>query len=260
MIIELEQATNKSLAGNKAVQLAKLLKSIKNIPKGFVVPHNENNHQVIINYIKKNCSSRKLYAVRSSSNVEDSGDYSFAGMFDTFLGVRKEELLQKILEVKKSSSSSRINALKEKIGLDKEVQVSVLVQEMVNSQVSGICFTANPTTGKTNEIFIEAGIGLGEFVVSNEITPDSYIVNKKSNSIKKKTISSQHKALFLDKPPIEKAILVHTQKISNDLILRLCKEAKTIEEKLGFVADIEWAVNEKGELLILQARPITFAN
>lgn len=258
MIVKLEHAHNLSVVGNKAFQLAKLLQTTKNIPKGFVIPHNENNKDLIEEYITKNCSSKKLYAVRSSSNIEDSSKYSFAGMFDTFLGVKKEELLKHIILVKDSASSSRIDALKNEINLNTKVQVSVLVQEMVNASVSGICFTANPMTGKSNEFFIEAGIGLGEFIVSNEVTPDSYVVTKSSMKIKKKIISCQHKALFLSSPPVEKAVFAHTQKLSNELVLSLSEVSERISKSLGFAADIEWCVDRDNNLIILQARPITF--
>lgn len=259
MIIPLQFAKKQELVGNKAFSLFELQQVSKKLVRGFIISHDTSDWKEVDNFIRKNVSRKKLYAVRSSSNVEDSSKSSYAGLFETELGVSKEQLLESIKRVMKSSQTKRVKEFAQTIGQKyQDINVSVLVQEMIPSEVSGICFTNNPQNGRRSEIFIEAGIGLGEYVVSDQITPDKYIVRKKDYTIVQVKTHAQHEALFLEEEVVRKDIFHYKQKLSVNQIKELSCEAKNIEEFFGYACDIEWAF-AKGKLYILQVRPIAFS-
>ena len=117
------------------------------------------------------------YAVRSSSNIEDGKNDSFAGQFDTYLNVEKENLNIKIIECFKSLYNENVldYILEKKINII-DLKMNVIIQEMVESEYSGIVFTANPQ-GILNESVIVVGEGLGENIVSDKIKTTSYFYN-----------------------------------------------------------------------------------
>lgn len=122
-----------------------------------------------------------LFSVRSSSCVEDSADNSFAGQFDTFLNVEHRDICEKIVECVCSLYNENVLIYMEQKGLDLSLlRMNVIVQKMVNSEVSGILFTANPQ-GILNESVIVAGRGLGENVVSDRIDTTSYYYSLTDN-------------------------------------------------------------------------------
>lgn len=201
-------------------------------------------------------------AVRSSGTKEDGDVDSFAGQFESYLFVRREDLIQKILQCHKSVSSPRIQSYCESKGIaHDEIKVAVVIQKMVDSEVAGVCFTVNPVSHQEDEIMIEAGYGLGEAVVSGMITPDNYIISKQTWELKK-ALSQQEKKLILAPEPwgtqevvIEDA-LQGQQKLNDEQIWILAQLAEQVESHYGKPMDIEWAL-EKGKLYLLQARPIT---
>lgn len=176
-----------------------------------------------------------LFSVRSSSCVEDSAENSFAGQFDTFLNVRREEIADKITECVCSLYNENVLTYMEQIGSDISLlKMNVIVQRMVNSDVSGILFTANPQ-GILNESVIVAGRGLGENVVSDRIDTTSYYYSLTDD------------------------IYYYDGKenlLSDDKVRELIAISKTICGYLGKYIDIEFAI-ENDKLFILQARPIT---
>jgi len=253
-MIGLHQASDKALVGNKAHALHALLKIGMPVPPGFVIPHNAEEKQ-IVDYVKSKARDR-LYAVRSSSNMEDSDKHSFAGMFKTKLCVPRHELVKAIIEVRDITDLDRLKEICEQTNTPtSSVKVSVLVQEMVASDVSGICFTRNPVTGNRNEIIIEAALGLGEFVVGGDVTPDYYRYGK-DGQLRKKEVSAQHKRLVLDIPPRTEHVFAYKEKLKDRHAQELIRLAKVIEMHMDYRADIEWAI-ERDRLFILQSRPIT---
>lgn len=176
-----------------------------------------------------------LFSVRSSSCVEDSAENSFAGQFDTFLNVRREEIADKITECVCSLYNENVLSYMEQIGSDIcLLKMNVIVQRMVNSDVSGIIFTANPQ-GILNESVIVAGRGLGENVVSDRIDTTSYYYSLTDD------------------------IYYYDGKenlLSDDKVHELINTSKMICSYIGKYIDIEFAI-ENDELFILQARPIT---
>jgi pyruvate,water dikinase len=204
----------------------------------------------------------QFVAVRSSATAEDLPEASFAGQQETFLNVKGHEML--LDSVRKCwSSLFTPRAIFYRVQHNfkhSEVKLSVVVQRMVNSEISGIMFTSDVTLGKPY-CLIEAGWGLGEMVVSGTITPDTYIVKKKSMKIHNKILGKQHELMIrndeggsirLEVPEDKKA----AQKASDEMILEVARSGNTIEKHYGKPMDVEWAV-EADTLYILQARPVT---
>lgn len=176
-----------------------------------------------------------LFSVRSSSCVEDSVDNSFAGQFDTFLNVEPADITRKVVECVCSLYNENVLVYMEQAGLDiSELRMNVIVQRMVNADVSGILFTANPQ-GILNESVIVAGRELGENVVSDRIDTTSYYY------------SLTDKIYYYD----GKENLLSDKKVHE-----LIDMSKKICGYIGKYTDIEFAI-ENGEIFILQARPIT---
>lgn len=209
-------------------------------------------------------------AVRSSATAEDSSIASWAGELETFLNVTQKNLLESVKKCWSSLFTPRAIFYRfEKNFAATKVSVAVVVQKMIQSEISGICFTAHPVTKDLNQMIIEAGYGLGEAIVGGMITPDSYVIDKckmkKSKcKIKEKIIDkniSQQKIMITNASKGTKQIKVpknqqEKQKLIDKQILALAEICLLIEKHYGKPQDIEWAI-EKGKIYITQSRPIT---
>ena len=207
-------------------------------------------------------SSEQAYvAVRSSATAEDLPEASFAGQQETYLNVHgREALLRAVKNCWASLFTARAVFYRKKKGFPTEkVGIAVIVQKMVDSEKSGVMFTADPT-GDTSKIIIEACFGLGEAIVSGSITPDTYIVDKKTMKIIEKKISCQEWMLKRSAGKTKKIVLSEAkgskQKISDNKIIELAKLGRQIEMHYKAPQDIEWAI-EGNEIKILQSRAIT---
>lgn len=208
----------------------------------------------------------EFVAVRSSATAEDGSIASWAGELETFLNITRDELLEKVKECWSSLFTPRAIFYRFEKGLrDDAVSVAVVIQKMIQSEVSGVLFTVHPVTEDRNQMIIEAGLGLGEAIVSGEITPDSYVVSKKEMTILDININPQTlKLVMADKKRDIASInqwvdcCVHgmDQKLTNEQIIELAALAKKIEAHYGFPCDIEWAY-AGGQFYITQSRPIT---
>ncbi len=179
-------------------------------------------------------------AVRSSATTEDLDDASFAGQQDSYLNIEGEEA---VCEAVKKCWASLFNARaiqyrEEKKFNHDDAYLAVVIQKMVDAEKAGVLFTANPINNATTEMIIEACFGLGEKLVSGEITPDTFIIDKKAATVKQEYLNHETKTL------------------QENELRKLIELAKKIEQHYGKPMDIEWAI-EKGEVYILQARPIT---
>lgn len=204
----------------------------------------------------------KFVAVRSSATAEDSSVASWAGELESYLNTTEKTLLLNIKNCWSSLFTPRaIFYRKEKDLLDTKVSVAVVVQEMVDSEISGITFTVHPVTEDKNQMIIEAGWGLGEAIVSGSITPDSYVIDKSDWSIMDINIAEQERYMIrcLSKGvkwvETEK-IKLDKQKLSGKQIIELAKICANIEKHYGKPQDIEWALRD-GKFYIVQSRPIT---
>lgn len=215
---------------------------------------------VILHYKKL---KSPFVAVRSSATAEDSASAAWAGQLDTFLNTTEKMLLKNIKKCWASLFTPRaIFYRNEKKLHKKHISVAVVIQKMVQSEVAGVAFSVHPVTQNRNQMIIEAGWGLGEAVVSGEITPDSYVVEKKERLLLDISVSEQTHALYKDAKnggAVWKVLgkkQQNIQKLPGKEILTLAKLVAAIEKHYGFPCDIEWAF-EKGTFYITQSRPIT---
>lgn len=209
---------------------------------------------------KLNC---KYVAVRSSATAEDSASAAWAGQLDSFLNTNEDSLLENIKKCWASLFTPRAIFYRfEKKLNNQKISVAVVVQRMIESDVSGIAFSVHPVTEDRNQIIIEAGFGLGEAIVSGQITPDSYVFAKNEQKIIDKNIYTQKKGIFRDDKkggnrwkniPKNEA---KEQCLSDKQIIELSKLIVKIENHYNFPCDIEWAM-ENGKFYIVQSRPIT---
>jgi rifampicin phosphotransferase len=203
----------------------------------------------------------KPLAVRSSATAEDLPDLSFAGQQDTYLSVIGiQQLLEAVIHCWSSLWTARAIGYRLRNGIDhNEAALAVIVQEMVQSEASGVLFTANPLTGLRSESVIDATLGLGEALVSGQVQPDHYVVDTLNSRILAKTlgakkISTRGKAGGGVEVIEENAEA--QQAISDESIQQLTGIGQQIQNEYGFPQDIEWALAEN-KLYILQSRPIT---
>ena len=276
MIIDFNYKEKISNVGNKAKFLIEMKNNNFNVPDGFVVDSDTYSEEIrnnkldkeitkclnrlnkeniseiskeiitlfdsfkfsnnTINKIEELLSESKLYAVRSSGTKEDLDNYSFAGQYQTFLNIKKDDVLNKIIGCYKSMFSEVILSyfVNNNISTD-YLKMSVIVQEMVSSEYSGICFTVDPISGNDKTMLIEIGEGLGENIVGGQNKPEQYYFDWYENKCE---------------------IPKNNHFIDEKMLMNISIEFKKIMEYFGYPCDIEFAI-VKNELYILQARKIT---
>lgn len=259
-----------AVAGGKGASLGELVQAGIPVPAGFVVTaeayaafRDEGVSPAFIDEVLTAFDDLggDFVAVRSSATAEDGASASWAGELETFLNTTRENLVEHIQRCWASIGSERAQMYRQAQGIEEGgVSVAVVVQCMVQSEVSGIAFTAHPVTKDPNVMIIEACWGLGELIVGGMVTPDAYTVDKRTNSIVDATIAEQatmmvrgaHGTVVVDVPMEQRA----AQKLSPAQIETLSALCIVIERHYGFPCDIEWAL-AAGEIFILQSRPIT---
>ena len=209
--------------------------------------------------IENALNEESYYAVRSSSIEEDSSNFSFAGQFETYLYVKKENMLEKIKEVWISSFSNHVMKYRKEGKINNEINVpAVIIQEMVNSEKAGVGFSVNPVNNNYDEVVISGTYGLGTSIVDGDENGDLFIYNKKTKEIKKEirtkkirqVLDFENKKIKTEKINIEEEILNDSE------VCELSENIINIEKYYGKPQDMEWAF-EKEKLYILQSRPIT---
>ncbi|GIW63081.1 MAG: phosphoenolpyruvate synthase [Patescibacteria group bacterium] len=201
-------------------------------------------------------------AVRSSATAEDLPSASFAGQQETYLNIHGEHNLAiAVRNCYASLFTNRAIYYRQQKGFDHfKVGIAVVIQRMIQSDVSGIAFSIDPVTNRKDIMIIEAILGLGEYIVSGKVNPDHYEIDKESLIITKKQIGNQQ--VMLKKRGnrnIEQRLTTKEktlQKLPDYKILELALLIKKIEKHYFFPQDIEWAM-EKDQLFIVQSRPIT---
>lgn len=202
----------------------------------------------------------KFVAIRSSATSEDSQDAAWAGQLNTYLNTTKKNLLLNIKKCWASLFTPRAILYRFKNKMDNQkISVSIVIQEMVNSEKSGVAFSVHPVTNNKNHIIIEGCFGLGESLVSGEITPDSYVLDKEDWQIIDMKVNNKEKGLFRDsygKNKWKKLKNGKEQVLNKKEVVKLGKLVKMIEDHYGFPVDIEWT-KQGDKFYILQCRPIT---
>jgi pyruvate,water dikinase len=208
-----------------------------------------------------------LVAVRSSATAEDLPEASFAGQQATFLNIEGEkEVVRAVQDCWASLFGARAIFYRAEQGFDHfKVGIAVPVQRMVQSEAAGVMFTVEPTTSNKGKLTIEAVLGLGEMIVSGDVTPDHYSIGKKDVTILEKDIKKQEWKLVKKVGSHGKADNIKInltqeeqaqQKITDTEIIELAKIGLTLEKHYNFPQDVEWAT-ENGKIYIVQTRPIT---
>lgn len=217
---------------------------------------------VVEEYKKLGKGKYPLVAVRSSATAEDLPTASFAGQQDTYLNVSgPESLLKSVKRCWASLFTPRALAYRVSKNFEHDkVKLAVVVQRMVNSDISGIMFTIDPNS-ELPHIIIEAGYGLGEALVGGKVTPDTYVVDKFHRKILNRRISNQTWKLVRGESGecMRQDIpqdLATKQKMTDEQILDLAEVGNQIEMHYDRPMDIEWAM-EGGSMYIVQARPVT---
>lgn len=209
--------------------------------------------------IENIAENNSYYAVRSSSIEEDSSNFSFAGQFETYLYIKKENIIEKVKEVWISSFSSHVMKYRKEGKINNEINVpAVIIQEMVNSEKAGVGFSVNPVNGNYDEIVISGTYGLGTSIVDGDENGDLFIYNKKTEEIKKEIRTKKiRQVLDFENKKIKTEEINIEDEVLNDIeVQELGENIINIEKYYGKPQDMEWAF-EKGKLYILQSRPIT---
>lgn len=254
------------LVGGKAASLGEMLKTGINVPPGFVIVAKAQTSGMTPKLEKEILKAfdelgAERVAVRSSAVAEDSSAASWAGQLETYLNVTKDGLIKSVKKCWASIMSDHAQAYgnHHKVGRDEQA-VAVIVQAMVDSDVSGVAFTANPVTNDRNEVVIESVYGLGEMIVQGAVTPENFVINKKSRKVIAHSSSRQRimlaykngKNLKIEVP----ASKLKESTLTDKQIKELSLLAQKIESHYGHPQDIEWAIS-RGKLYIVQSRPIT---
>ncbi|KAL3790120.1 LOW QUALITY PROTEIN: hypothetical protein ACHAW5_007727 [Stephanodiscus triporus] len=277
----LDAAADDNLLLEQVSQHIQLAFSKKSLPT-YVAE--EIQHQITRLFLSSNTTT--FVAVRSSATCEDLGEASFAGQHDTYLQIAFHDIASKILDCFASLFTARALIYRRNHHVQ-HPQMAVVVQQMVNSQASGVLFTANPLTGHRYQLVIEAVSGLGEALVSGLTEPDRYIVKRKKknagvnhNIVKETTALLEHNTndeyIILETnigakkkaivPKEEEGggvqLVEHTEKQSElvlheTTVLELARLGTAIEDLYqGEPQDVEWAMYQN-ILHVVQSRPIT---
>lgn len=203
-----------------------------------------------------------LVAIRSSATAEDLPDASFAGQQRSFLNIYGEaSVVEKVKECWASLFEPRAIFYRQEKGFDHfKVGLSVIVQEMVPSEISGVMFTVDPVSNQKNRIIIEAVYGLGEYIVQGLVTPDRYVVDKNSLTIIEKQVAKQviqlNKVGSLTKETYVPRILQTRRKLTDEQIKTLAAYGKKLQQHYFYPQDIEWTLF-KNKINLVQTRPVT---
>ena len=201
-----------------------------------------------------------LLAVRSSSPEEDLEELSFAGGYETVLGVTEDDLPAAIGRCFASCLDERVFAYKREHGLSVErPRIAVIVQRQVEAETAGVAFSLNPLNNAYDQAVINANFGLGESVVSGAVSPDSYVVDKLSRKILEKKLGNKESAVWSSPGggTFERPSESRTEfSLSEHQVPELTDLLVEVERLYAKPIDIEWAFSG-GKLFLLQARPIT---
>lgn len=243
------------LRDSKMDDVENISTNIRKLLEGIDMPHNiESAIQEAFQGL-----NTEYVAVRSSAACEDQKNYSWAGEFETYTVVNAHDLMRRIKQCWSSLYTPRALMYAYEQDLIFANDMAIIVQPMIDSDVSGVCFTKDPNDNDPNILIIEAIWGLGELLVHGDVTPDKYWVNKKDGIIldveihPQKELATSHRGKHRQK--ITKTAQMN-QKLRGEEIMTVAQTAATIERIMRCPQDIEWSFSHNN-LYILQARPIT---
>lgn len=251
-------------------QVSRVCAEIRDEIKGMPLP-GDVEAQIREDYatLSKRCEADDLpVAVRSSATSEDSPDASFAGEHDTYLWVRGgDAVVDAVRRCWASLFTDRATCYRVEMGYEhRSVEMAVVIQKMVRPIAAGVAFTLNPANGDRSQVAIDASWGFGEAVVSGEVTPDNFLVDKVLLEVSKREISHKaHEYRLTDHDSVEKAEVEPERAdapcLTDPQLKAIAALAKTAERHYGCPQDIEWAVDadlgDGSNVILLQARPET---
>lgn len=252
---------------NQETQLHQAEKTAKKLIMEAKVPEDiENAIKSRYEEMCKREGEQVFVAVRSSATAEDLPDASFAGQQETYLNTRgAEDVFNAVRKCWASLYGARAIFYRVEQGFEHDkVNLSAIVQKMVDSEKSGVMFSSQPSTGEPL-VVIEGAWGLGESVVSGSVSPDNFVVDRKTKNIVSKYIATKEIMIIRD-PKTQKTVTINVPDEKKDAVvltdseaIELAKYAEILEKHYGIPQDIEWGV-EKNKIYILQSRPITTIN
>ncbi len=253
-----------AVAGGKGASLSSMVRQGLPVPNGFAIPAGAleacvdaealrararaQDHAAAMRLVEETASVPpevlEAYetlggrvAVRSSASAEDSEAASYAGQQETFLNVEgAEEVRRRVIDCWASFFSERALFYRSKKGSLEDLRMAVVVQKMIDAEKAGVTFSIHPVTRRKDRMLIEAVFGLGEQVVSGEVTPDHYVVDRKGRK--------------------KKEDLNHGGVLGDDELVKLAELAMQLEVHYGKPQDIEWAIHGQN-VYLLQSRPVT---
>jgi pyruvate,water dikinase len=202
-------------------------------------------------------------AVRSSATAEDLGEHSFAGQYDTYLGIASlQDCLQAIKKCWASVWTDRAYEYRRRNHIDHtQVEMAVIIQSLVCADTSGVVFTVDPATARRDMMTIESCFGLGDALVAGYVTPDRFTVDKANLKITSQTISEKRcQSVLDDRGAVQQRTIdgprAIAQSIDEPVVRKIAELAKAVEAEFGCPQDIEWAIRG-ADIYLLQSRPIT---
>jgi pyruvate,water dikinase len=204
-------------------------------------------------------------AVRSSAVGEDSAADSFAGQMDSFLFVGRAELVERVLACFASAYSDRALLYRHVRNRPQgPARLAVVLQEMVDSRVSGVLFTRDPTDARGKQAMIAAAFGLGEGIVSGRVESDTFQVDVASGAVAARQITEKKSRVVFDAAPGRGTVIEEvpaeerrSATLTPDAIRSILDVGRRLERRFGAPQDVEWAIDRTGSLFLLQTRPIT---
>ncbi|WP_043814328.1 PEP/pyruvate-binding domain-containing protein [Allokutzneria albata] len=244
LVLPLDVATDLATVGGKGLSLAKLARAGFPVPPGFHVTTHAHRRFTTTREMPEDVATAVRsalseldgpVAVRSSATAEDLPGLSFAGQYDSFLGVVGEEaVLEAIERCWASLWTDRAIAYRARNGIS-SVEMAVVVQRLVPAESAGVLFTVNPLTGNHDELVINAARGLGDALVGGEVTPDIHVVARSTGQV-------------VDTVP--------DPVLTEDEIVELAHLGERVAEVHDTPMDVEWACHD-GTFWLVQARPVT---
>lgn len=260
------QENDSNFVGSKAYNLSKLARAGVLIPRGFVITTRtfrewlegkdilaEVSDQIFQAFQALNLEK---VAVRSSSTVEDLSKASSAGIYKTSLNITKERLIGAIKAGFKSVYDPGAQTYRLARSIEEKAKMAIIVQEMINAEISGVLFTHNPLNNNSNEFVVNATFGLGDPLVSGKIPGDTYIIGRESGEIIESIITQKDTILTLNGEVSLVGPINSTRTLSDSQINQLVQVGKEIEKLFGSPQDIEFAIAQN-KIWFLQSRPVS---
>ncbi|MCP4754748.1 MAG: hypothetical protein GY866_28030 [Proteobacteria bacterium] len=298
MIVDLkdEAAQDISIAGGKGSELARLLSRGYPVPEGFVITSGAFEKFLVGNNLETengtdsseqiqarirasrlpeklaeelkdrmekyegSLGTKTRWAVRSSAAAEDRTDASFAGQYDTLLGLAgMKAVAQGILQCWASFFNVHSLRYRQERNIS-DTRAAVVVQRMIEAEAAGVCFSVDPVSRDADRVVINSNFGLGASVVDGLVTPDTFVIGKKDRQVEFRQIAAKELKTAASANGIQQVVFEGPKRqrasLDDDQAIAIAKMAIDIERDENRAVDIEWAISG-GKTHLLQSRPIT---